>query len=242
MTPRFHCPDPLPPGGRVDLPQEAAHHAQRVLRLREGEDIILFDGCGGEWLARIDAYKPVPCATLLRHDPQDRQPPIQVTLVQGLPSGDKMDWVIQKAVELGVAAIQPVAARRSVVRLSGDKAERRGRHWQGVVVSACEQCGRNLVPMVAPLLDLPQYLATPAQDNESRWVLLPDAPLALRDLPPPQGPLTLLIGPEGGLDEGEQLAAQAAGFTPVRFGPRILRTETAGPAALAAIMALWGDL
>ncbi len=241
MFPRFYSPEPLSPGAGIDLPEEAAHHAVRVLRMQEGDRLRLFDGRGGEWTVRLVRLKPVPHVAMESFDPRDCEPPLHVTLVQGLPSGDKMDWVIQKSVELGVAAVQPVAARRSVIRLSGEKAERRARHWQGVAISACEQCGRNRLPTVAPLLDLAQYLARPPQENELRLVLAPGSTKRLRDLPVPRGPVTLLIGPEGGFEESESRAAQVAGFVPLGLGPRVLRTETAGPSALAALMTQWGD-
>jgi 16S rRNA (uracil1498-N3)-methyltransferase len=152
-----------------------------------------------------------------------------------------MDWIMQKAVELGVARIAPVACRRSVIRLSGERMERRVAHWQAVAVAACEQCRRNRVPEVVPLVDLPQFLGGSAGDNGLRLILAPDAGTRLAALPKPTGLVTLLVGPEGGFDEGELAAAASAGFQAVSLGPRVLRTETAGLAALAAMMALWGD-
>lgn len=241
MIPRFYCPQPLTPGASLDLPDDAAHHAVRVLRMKEGDQVRLFDGRGGTWLATIDRLKPAPHVVLDGFSASVVESPLQVRLIQGLPAGDKMDWVIQKCVELGVASIQPAAARRSVVRLAGEKAEKRARHWQGVAVSACEQSGRDVVPEVAPLLDLPQCLARPREEGELSLVLAPGTSTRLRDLAPPSGPITVLIGPEGGLDEGEMQAAEVAGFQAVGLGPRVLRTETAGPAVLAALMALWGD-
>jgi 16S rRNA (uracil1498-N3)-methyltransferase len=154
-----------------------------------------------------------------------------------------MDLTVQKAVELGVAAVQPLAARRSVVRLEGERAAKRGEHWRGIATSACEQCGRNRVPMVAEvqvLLDRWLAMLGPPAAGEARLMLAPDAPTGLGGLPAP-GHVILLIGPEGGLDRGEQQAAQAAGFIGVRLGPRVLRTETAGLAALAAMQIIWGD-
>lgn len=241
MIPRFHCPTPLTPGATLDLPEDAAHHAVRVLRLKEGDRVRLFDGRGGQWLCRIQRLKPVPHVALESFEEVERESPLRVTLAQGLPAADKMDWVIQKSVELGVAAIHPVAARRSVIRLAGDKAERRARHWQSVAVSASEQCGRDRVPPVAELLDLPQYLAAPAASDELRLILAPGAEVRLRDMAPPTGPVTVLIGPEGGFEDTELHMARSVGYLPVSLGPRVLRTETAGPAVLAALMALWGD-
>lgn len=241
MNPRFHCPFPLAPGAGVDLPEQAAHHAVRVLRLGVGDAVTLFDGRGGEWQAAIVRLKPTVHVQLETYDATDREPPLRVTLAQCLPSGDKMDWVVQKAVELGIAAIQPLAAKRSVVKLTAERQARRVQHWQQVAVAACEQSRRNRLPTVAPVLDLPQYLARPARENELRLVLAPGSEMRLRDLPAPEGNVVLLVGPEGGLEEGEALAAASAGFRPVSLGPRVLRTETAGPAALTALMTLWGD-
>lgn len=241
MLPRFFIPSALAPGATVDLPDEAAHHAARVLRLGDGDGVVLFDGRGGSWRARLLRAGPAVRAVLEEFDAADREPGLRVTLVQGLPAADKMDWVVQKCTELGVAAIHPVAARRSVVKLSGERLERRVHHWQQVAVAACEQCGRNRVPEVAPLLDLPQYLGRPAQDNERRFVLAPGGVESLRGLGELTGPVALLVGPEGGFEDGEMRAAVAAGFEPLTLGPRVLRTETAGVAALAAMMALWGD-
>ena len=241
MYPRFYIPTILAPGGSIDLPVEAAHHADRVLRMKPDDKLQVFDGRGGEWSAHIVRMKPTVHVALDVFDPASNTPDLQVTLVQALPAADKMDWVLQKAVELGVAAIQPVVAKRSVVRLSGDKLERRQVHWHNVVIAACEQSGTNAVPVVAPLLDLPQYMAQPPVENETRLIMLPDTAVRLRDLPMPAGPVTILVGPEGGLEKGEIDLALLSGFQPLGFGPRVLRTETAGLAMLAAMMAQWGD-
>ncbi|MDP3030535.1 MAG: 16S rRNA (uracil(1498)-N(3))-methyltransferase [Rhodocyclaceae bacterium] len=244
MIPRFHCPFPLAPGAQVDLPEAAAHHAIRVLRLKEGAALILFDGRGGEWQATIVGAGGTASrvrVALQTFTASNRESPLHITLAQGLPSGDKMDWVVEKGVELGVAAIQPVAARRSVIRLAAERMERRVAHWNNIASAACEQCGRNQVPLVAPVIDLPRYLAQAQGRNTLRLLLSPDTGIALSELPRPTLPLLALIGPEGGWEEGEMLAAQAAGFQPIRLGPRILRTETAGAAVLAAMQALWGD-
>ena len=241
MQPRFHCPFPLAPGAVVDLPDEAAHHAMKVLRLVEGDPVVLFDGRGGQWRARLAPAGKRARAVLEEFDDGEREAPVSITLAQGLPAADKMDLIVQKGVELGVSRFVPLAARRSVVRLSGERMERRVAHWQAVAVSACEQCGRNRVPTVAPLLDLPQFLGTGLKDNGIRLLLSPTATVCLSHLPRPTGPVTLLVGPEGGFEEGELLAAAAAGYQPVALGPRVLRTETAGMAAVAAMLALWGD-
>ena len=162
-----------------------------------------------------------------------------MTLIQAVQAGEKMDYTVQKAVELGVSHIVPVDSRRSVTRLTGERAARRVAHWQGVAAAACEQCGRNQVPQLAPLERLENWLARPA-NGMLRLILAPDARQALVDLPPVSN-VQMLIGAEGGLDPQEIVAAQQVGFRAVRMGPRILRTETAGLAALAAMQALWGD-
>lgn len=241
MLPRFYVAAGLAPGASIELPPEAAHHAVRVLRLGEGDAVVLFDGSGGEWRARLQRAGPAVRAVLDAFDAEDREAPIRVTLVQGLPAADKMDWIVQKCTEIGVAAIRPVAARRSVVKLSGERMARRVQHWQQVAVAACEQCGRNRVPEVAPLVDLPHYLGMPAPEGETRLLLMPGAQASLSQLNKQAGGVTLMIGPEGGFEDGEVRAALAAGFEPVALGPRVLRTETAGAAMLAALMARWGD-
>lgn len=241
MIPRFHCPFPLAPGAQVDLPEAAAHHALRVLRLQVGAPLILFDGDGGEWRGQIVGAGGTVRVALQAFDARDAESPLAVTLVQALPAGDKMDWVVEKSVELGVAAIQPVAAKRSVVRLSAERMARRVTHWNRIASAACEQCGRNRVPPVAAVLDLPQYLAEARAQNALRLLMTPGAGLALRELERPAGPVAVMVGPEGGWEEGELRAAEAAGFRILHMGPRVLRTETAGAAVLAAMQAVWGD-
>jgi 16S rRNA (uracil1498-N3)-methyltransferase len=241
MIPRFFCPFPLHPGAHVELSADATHHALKVLRVGAGDTAILFDGRGGQWRATLQPAGKHLRATLEEFDDADREPPLDLTLVQALPASDKMDFVVQKAVELGVRRIQPVAAKRSVIKLSGERAERRVEHWRNISIAACEQSGRNQVPSVAPILDLPQYLGMAAQQNGMRLICAPGIAVHLRDLAIPEGPVSLLVGPEGGFEEGEILAARAAGFHAIGLGPRVLRTETAGLGAVAAMMALWGD-
>jgi 16S rRNA (uracil1498-N3)-methyltransferase len=241
MIPRFFCPFPLHPGATVELAAAAAHHALKVLKVGAGDTAILFDGRGGQWRATLHPAGKALRASLDEFDQADREPPLELTLVQALPASDKMDLVVQKAVELGVCHIQPVTAKRSLVRLSGERATRRVEHWRNIAIAACEQSGRNRVPSVAPILDLSQYLGHATQENGLRFVCTPGASGSLRDLGVPAAPVSLLIGPEGGFEESELLAARAAGFRPVGLGPRVLRTETAGLGALAAMMALWGD-
>ena len=169
----------------------------------------------------------------------DRESPLQIVLVQALASGDKMDWVMQKAVELGASAIQPVQAERSVLRLAGERADKRQAHWQQVAVAACEQCGRNRIPEVRPLQALAHWLA--AHRDALCYVLAPGGAASFAEEPAPQQAVHVLVGPEGGWSDAELAAFDAAGCRRVRLGPRVLRTETAGLAAIAALQARWGD-
>jgi 16S rRNA (uracil1498-N3)-methyltransferase len=237
--PRLYCDTPLAPGATVELSERAARHVA-ALRLRAGDDVRLFAGDGAEWLATLTAIaKRGVLAKLRERRVADRESPLGVTLVQGVCAADRMDLVLQKATELGVARIRPVVTTRSIVRLSQERQERRETHWQNVVIAACEQCGRNVIPPVEPLLGFREYLAEPVAPG-ARIVLSPDGDARLRDLAA-AAHVTVLIGPEGGLAPDERELAAVHGFVPVRFGPRILRTETAPLAALAALQALYGD-
>jgi len=238
--PRFYCREALSPGAHIDLPEPVARHAVRVLRLPPGASVVLFDGRGGQYEACIERIeKNRVVASLGAWQDVECESRLAVTLIQAVQAGEKMDFTIQKAVELGVAEIVPVDSRRSVTKLVGERAGKRVAHWQGVAASACEQCGRNQVPQVAPLEKLDSWLARPAGQG-LRLILAPDAEFALADLPPVKN-VQMLIGAEGGLDPQEIIAAKQAGFQAVRLGPRVLRTETAALAALAAMQALWGD-
>ena len=241
VTPRLYCPQPLSTGAPLDLPEAAAHHASRVLRLRNGDELTLFNGEGGEFAARIERIDGRGVAVSLgeRRD-IERESPLAVTLVQGLATGDRMDFAIQKAVELGVATVQPVTMERSVARLDAARADKRMLHWRQIAISACEQCGRNRIPDVLPLRDLVDWLSRPTGAS-LRLLFAPDAQAGLGALTRPAGGIELLVGPEGGLAPEETVAALRAGFTAVRLGPRTLRTETAALAALAALHTLWGD-
>jgi 16S rRNA (uracil1498-N3)-methyltransferase len=238
-VPRIHCDQRLGPGAQFALDADAAQHVAKSLRLKAGDALVVFDGRGGEYdatIQRIDRDRVDVKVGAFRD--AGREPALVVGLVQGLPEADKMDWIIQKATELGVAWIQPVTCERSVVRLTGDRAARREAHWRRVAVAAAEQCGRTLIPEVRPTLAFPNWLAAPAQ--VPRWMLAPDGEaLATRAAAP--SPLELVVGPEGGFSERERELLAHAGCEPVSIGPRVLRTETAPLAALAAIHALWGD-
>lgn len=240
-TPRFYCDATLGPGVQLDLPENAAHHASRVLRLRAGDEAILFNGDGSDYLVELlRVGKEGVTAKIKSWHTVERESPLKVTLAQAISSGDRMDFTLQKAVELGVGGVQPLAAERSVVKLSGERAERRREHWQNVVISACEQSGRAHVPEVAPPMPMLQWLGA-MPDFALKLMLSPTAAHTLHDLPAPDGDICLLIGCEGGFAPGETLAAESVGFTPVRLGPRVLRTETAALTALSAIQTLWGD-
>jgi 16S rRNA (uracil1498-N3)-methyltransferase len=237
--PRIYCDQRLGPGAQFSLSAEAAQHVAKALRLKTGDSIVVFDGRGGEYdatLTRIDKDRVDVKAGAWRDI--DVDPPIRLGIVQGLPEADKMDWIIQKSVELGAAWVQPIVCDRSVVRLSGERAARRESHWRRVAIAACEQSGRNRIAEVRPTLVFLNWIAVPP--TVPRWVLTPGAP-SIASKPRPEGELELLIGPEGGLSEREQELALQQGAEPVALGPRVLRTETAPVAALAAINALWGD-
>lgn len=239
---RIYFPDPIPDHGLCDLPSAKAHHVAHVLRLVPGDVVTLFDGRGVSYDAAISkcARGEVSVQINARRD-VDRESPLQVTLAQAVSSGERMDYTIQKAVELGIFAIQPLMAERCVVRLSGERAAKRLVHWQSVVSAACEQCGRNRVPEVRPLLSLRDWLDGVAGSDGIRLLLAPDGQAVLRSLPRPSAMVTVLAGPEGGFTAAEAADSLRFGFQPLRLGPRVLRTETAAVALLAAMQALWGD-
>lgn len=240
-NPRIHHPGPLSPGATVALEGEAANHVARVLRLRPDAAVTLFDGRGGEHAAVLrEVHKKAVTAEVGAFVERDAESPLPITLIQGVSKGERMDFTVQKAVEMGVARIKPVFTARSVVRLEGERLERRRRHWQGVAISACEQCGRNRVPEVATPVALDAWLAAPPPGL--CLLLHHEADAGLDALTPPPAGVVLLIGPEGGLNEAERRTARDAGFRHLRLGPRVLRTETAAIAALAALQARWGDL
>ena len=238
-APRLFAPVELPLGSEIRLPDRTAHHLT-VLRLRRGDAITLFNGLGGEFAAELtqasarDAFARV----LSRHD-SERESPLSIALAQCVSSGDRMDTTLQKSTELGVSKIVPLASERSVVKLSGDRAEKRIIHWRNVVIAACEQCGRNRLPELAGITDIEAFLDIPG-GGELRLLLTPEAGQSLRQLARPEK-VMLLVGPEGGLTAQEREHTERAGFVPVRFGPRVLRTETVPLAVIAAMQTLWGD-
>jgi 16S rRNA (uracil1498-N3)-methyltransferase len=230
----------------VELPRAAADHVTRVLRLGVGASLVLFDGRGGEHRATLTQVgRSGTRARLEGFAPIERESPLALTLLQAVTRTEKMDWVLQKATELGVAAIQPVLAERSVTRLDAERAERREQHWLGVLRSACEQCGRNRVPELRPAqpLDGACALFRRAAPDALAVLLDPRGSMALASVArPARAAAGLLIGPEGGWSDAELALANQHGFTAVRFGPRVLRTETAAIAALTALQAWGGDL
>jgi len=237
---RIFSSRPLRAGGEATLDGDAANHVLRVLRLRTGDGLVVFDGSGTDYTARItrlgrdtvevqvDAGRPVAAES-----------PLEITLLQGVCRGPRMDTVVQKATELGVARIVPVLAGRSVVRLDEEQAERKQEHWRRVAIAAAEQSGRSRVPAVDPPRRLEEVV--PAAEGYATRLTLDPGGRPLRELPPPASPVALLVGPEGGLTEAEGALAADFGFTPVRLGPRILRTETAPLAALALLQYVAGD-
>ena len=241
-APRFYCPVTLPSSGLFELPPDAAHHAIRVLRLRVGDALQVFDGAGHACDASISAIsgKRVDI-NILRTCPAQATAPLHIVLAQAMSSSEKMDWVVQKATELGATEIQPVQTQRSVAKLSGERAEKRTEHWRGVMVAACEQSGRNELMQVHAPLELSHWLASQRTTEGSKFILLPDGAAALHSQAKPQGTVTLLIGPEGGFSADEALLAKQSGFHPVLLGPRVLRTETAALAGITALQTLWGE-
>ena len=239
-APRFYVDAPLRAGGACLLPEDSAHHAIHVLRLRPGDAVTLFNGRGGEHAGRIASMEKLRIAAdILAHDPVERESPLRVTLVQGVSSGERMDFTIRKAVELGVAEVRPVLAAASVARPKGERAASRQAHWQRIAISACEQCGRNRLPTVHPLLEVKDYRV---EGNATRILLSPSAELAFSTISAQVKDAAILAaGPEAGFSAEEERAFLDAGFVPVRLGPRVLRTETAALAALSALNSLRGD-
>ena len=239
---RFHCPPPIPRSGSFELPPDVAHHAARVLRLREGDPVQLFDGHGNEHhgvIAELVGRSVVVSG--LSTIEVDRESPLKVLLAQALTSSEKMDWVLQKATELGVTEFQPLATERSVARLTNERAEKRNEHWRQVAISACEQCGRNQLPEIHAPLDIILWLQQMREMPFTKFILLPDGTASLRLQPEPQDKIIILVGAEGGFTQAESVAAIQCGFASIRMGSRVLRTETAAIAGLAALQTLWGD-
>jgi 16S rRNA (uracil1498-N3)-methyltransferase len=241
-VPRLYLPLALAEGEILGLGEQSAHHVTHVLRLRPGATVKVFDGQGCEHEAiLLKVRRSQVMVEVGQGVVSIPEPSFAITLAQGIPRGDRMDLILQKAVELGVSTMQPLWTERSQSRASGERMEKRMRHWQGVVISACEQCGRATLPTLEAPLEYRSWLSC-GHRYDCRFLLDPEARQSLGDIQPPGNSIVLLVGPEGGISAEETTLAAAAGFTPVRLGPRILRTETAALAMLASLQALWGDL
>lgn len=239
--PRIYTPTPLQSGTTIELDDNAFSHAVRVLRLGEGAPLILFNGEGGEYEATLcDVQKKRACAAVGAHSLRECESPLHIILGQCISRGEKMDYTIQKAVELGVSEIVPLFSERCGVKLDQERSDKRTGHWQSTIISACEQSGRNRIPRIHTPQSLDIWLGN--IDASCKLVLDPCASQSLPHLPTPEMSVALLIGPEGGLSDAEIHLAVRNGFTGIRLGPRILRTETAGLVVLSSIQQLWGDL
>ena len=239
--PRIYTSAILNSGATIELDENAFNHSVRVLRLKQGNSLILFNGEGGEYEAELsDVQKKCASTNIGQFHDKECESPLPIILGQCISRGEKMDYTIQKAVELGVTEIAPLFSERCGVKLDEKRMEKRLRHWHSVIISACEQSGRNRIPELSAPMTIEAWL----QQHESslKLVLDPTSQHALRTLKKPPQDVSLLIGPEGGLTDDEIAFAIKQGFTGIKLGPRILRTETAGLTALSAIQQLWGDL
>lgn len=239
-VPRLYLPCQLTPGNEVELDERSHRHAVQVLRLRSGAKLVLFNGDGNNYPSELSHIeRRASRARVLERAPNPSESPLSITLAQGIAKGDHMDYSLQKAVELGVTRIVPVLCERSVLKLDDRRTEKKRDHWAGVVLSACEQSGRSRVPALEPVQSLDAWFD---QFEGHGLVLDPRAMAPLSSAPTPPGQSSVLVGPEGGLTETELDKAAAAGLNAIRFGPRVLRTETAASAILTALQLRWGDL
>ena len=241
--PRIYLDHPLRPDIEVLLPEQAGEHVARVLRLERGHPLILFNGDGHEYDATLATLaKRAVTAEVIGVREVDRESPLRLTLAQGIARGEKMDWILQKATELGVSRIVPVVTERTEVKLDEDRAERRVAHWRSVIAGASEQCGRTRLPDIEMPQRLDRWLGTLAEGDTPRFALLPEGDVHLNRLALPGQSAVLCVGPEGGFSDNDVALLTHAAFVGLRLGPRILRTETAGIAAIAALQAIAGDL
>lgn len=247
MHARFYHPEEIIVGEILKLSVENKHHAARVLRLKNDDPITLFNGLGGEFSAHIETINKSSTTVLIDayHD-INRESPLRIELAQAICVNEKMDWIIQKTVEFGVTSIQPVCTSRSIVHLSEERSSKRLQHWKKIIISACEQCGRNQLPQVLPLISLLEWLSQKKATRSAQdvhFMLSTKATEGLKDTPSPpvDANIALVIGPEGGFASEEETAILHSGFSPLRLGKRILRTESAALATIAAMQALWGD-
>jgi len=241
-APRFYCTPPITYDDTFELPTEAAHHAIRVLRLRVNDPVQIFDGEGNAFDATLSEIigKKVVLGNLKRC-PEDFQSSLHIILAHSMCSSEKMDWVMQKATELGAAEIQPVQTQRSVARLTSERAEKRVEHWRAVTIAACEQSGRNTLPEVGLPIEYSELLTQMRNDSGGKFILDPEGSTRLQQQAQLKGGVTLLVGPEGGFSSEEILMARQVGFVPIQLGRCVLRTETAALAGIAALQTLWGD-
>jgi 16S rRNA (uracil1498-N3)-methyltransferase len=239
---RFFTDSPLALNADIQLSESAAAHATRALRLNVGDNATIFNGDGFDYACTLTSVKKnMVTATITGANAISNESPLDITLLQGISSGDRMDFTIQKAVELGVKKIQPINSQRSVVKLTPDRAEKRIEHWQNVAISACEQSGRAFVPKVLPPLSLENWLSQNPYNNTLRILLNPVGAKRLTEIEKPASTIELLIGAEGGLSQGEIDLASSQQFQSIVLGPRILRTETAALTAISVMQSLWGD-
>ena len=238
--PRFYLPTALAPHTTLNLPDNIIRHIH-VLRLNAGDSITLFNGTGNDFAATLQEIgkRHAQCHITAQRQPENESP-LKITLVQAISSGERMDFTLQKSVELGVHAIQPIISERCVVRLSGERADKRVQRWQDIAIAACEQSGRSIVPTVQPIVSFADYLRQMPR-HELHLIMSLHRATTLRDIAPAPQSLRLMIGPEGGWTPAEEQAALAAGVQTITLGKRVLRTETAAMAAMAAMQVLWGD-
>ena len=237
---RFFLDEPLATGTRIALPERVAHHALRVLRLRDGDPVVLFNGTGGEFAAQLSISKSNAYATIDTFSSVERETSLRVKLIQSWVAADKLDWIIEKSVELGVDSISLAPAQRSVVRIEGERMDKRLGRLRELIVAACAQCGRNRIPRIEASPTLAASLEEGVGDDMSRALLPPGAERPLVAAASKNG-IVLAVGPEGGFDDEELALARRLGYAACHLGPRVLRTETAAPAALAALQAVAGD-
>jgi 16S rRNA (uracil1498-N3)-methyltransferase len=247
MHTRFYHPAEIAIGQIIELSPENKHHAARVLRLKRGNTVTVFNGKGGEFSGHIHTISKSNINIVIEaYHTVDCESPLHIELAQAICVNEKMDWIIQKAVEAGVSSIQPISTARSIVHLSDERSSKRLQHWQKIVISACEQCGRNRLPQMLPLLNLPEWLSqkkTAKLPQDLHFMLSPSATETFKNIPKPsiEANLVVLIGPEGGYTQEETAAILHAGLIPLRLGKRILRTESAALATIATLQTLWGD-
>lgn len=241
MMPRLFVDQAISVGAQISLDEHTIHRLHKVLRAKVGDALTLFNGQGGEYAVELTHLtRKEAIATVIGFDPIERESPLDVQLIQGISRGNRMDYTIQKSVELGVKGIIPVTTKRSMVKLDGDRKDNRHEHWRGVITHACEQSGRTRIPALAEVMPLTDIAML--ADIRQAFFLDTKSSLSLQNVQRPAGPCYIIAGPEGGFDESERDLIRNLGIAAVKFGPRILRTETAALAALSVMQSLWGDL